>query len=223
MNVAAAIADAESLLRQTVPDLRDTPCYILTTDDAPRAFGQCDDDLRGSTSNLFDLAMEPLLTKLSRWCGRGFCCYLHLPGIESAEEFAATVLHENCHWLSSDVSPDGVSPAHAAFPWIMKAMTSAPDAADASLPRWHNHEVSFLRAACHVRYRAWLQGFPLDLADVGFGGSMYGCAPAAFYRAALHDEVRQRDTEPIRDILQTAPPTELATLWREDTGIAAVA
>lgn len=36
VNTAIATADAESLLRQVVPDLDGVPCYLLTRDDSPR-------------------------------------------------------------------------------------------------------------------------------------------------------------------------------------------
>jgi hypothetical protein len=217
MDVSAAIADAEQVLRTVCPDLDGVPVYLLTTSDAPHVFGRCEPGLRGSTTSLFDLAMQPFLTKLGRYCGRGFCCYLHLPGIETAEVFVATVLHEAAHWLSSDTSPDNASPHLAQFVPTMMALTSPSDAVYSELPLWHNHELDFVRAAAHVRFRTLHHGFGWCAADVSFGGSTYGLSDRHEYMSVMRDECYQRASDSIRSILETEPPQSLVSLWERDT------
>jgi hypothetical protein len=217
MDVSAAIADAEQVLRAVCPDLDRQACYLLTTADAPHIFGRCEPGLRGSTTSLFDLAMRPFLTKLGRWCGRGFCCYLHLPGIETADVFIATALHELGHWLSSDTSPDNASPHLAQFVPTMMALTSPSDAVYSELPLWHNHELDFVRSACHLRFRTLHQGFGWCNADVSFGGDCYGLSDRHEYMSVMRDECHRLRDWPIRDILATDTPQELVELWESDT------
>src|SRR5688572_2044811 len=90
---------AERVLRRIIPDVKDTPIYIV--DDAPPEF---DNEIaRGWTGSTLDLVLADHLRSRGDWRGRGWAIVLRVPDLladmQGTEKILGVVLHEAGHRL----------------------------------------------------------------------------------------------------------------------------
>ncbi len=134
--------------------------------------------------------------------------------------FFATVLHEFAHILERPRlfrERSDAEPARLLFEAIvLAAYVQNPPLED--MPEripLQDHGKRFIRAALHLRHRAYAAGTCIGLAFV-CPNRLYGLSHANAYRVALGDEpVRLADAR-IRDVLASPPPAEISRRWADD-------
>lgn len=83
--------------------------------------------------------------------------------------------------------------------------------------RVQNHGARWVRAHCHLGFRASQQGHLFDY-EREVAGAFYQLSNGQEYAEALADEVMNRSSEPITAILRSPPPKAFHLLWYRDTG-----
>jgi len=78
---------------------------------------------------------------------------------------------------------------------------------------WHG--AGFVRCCLHLRYRLALRGWPIDLHDIA-KWDRYGIRDIRQYQRTLKSELRDRLTEPIRQIRRSPAPGQFLALYRHD-------
>ena len=157
---------SEALLHEiAADDLGGRGCYLVQFSEV----AAYEPRLRGGfaaawTSPLMDLILADWLTKQGRWRGRGFATILHADLLPRWMEYCGAVLHEFAHFLTLPLPSDcqdesivdrslelvGWLPLH----WTEKNHRPETVRTVATLPRWHEQGPSFVRACCHLVYRA---------------------------------------------------------------------
>jgi hypothetical protein len=173
-------AKPAALLRRVAPgDTAGQSIYILPADLVESRFPETasSGDIFGWTCPAMDLHLQPLLTELGHWRGRGFCTAIRVTSFQ-------VLLHEFAHWLDGS---------------------------------WEGHGLRFIRACGHLAWRARQHGHQYNLRDLGATGEGYGLSHASHYSQALGNEPRAMADLPIRQILDSPPPTAFAQLWANDT------
>jgi len=221
---------AASLLREVAPiDLAGKPIYRFDSGSTHgsgirRSCG----DWWAWTGAALDLELERWLRARGWWAGRGPCIVFDLSRIaanrSSSTAFLEAVLgialHELSHWLA------GGQLAHCTLeempPVIQDALKTefwVRDPGDDPPVRepWDQHGKSFIRACCHLRYRALRFAHEGVIQQITFAGDTYGVSAREAYFAALGDEPHRHRGESIREILDTPAPDGFRELWERDT------
>jgi hypothetical protein len=221
------IADeAAAICRKLVPtDLAQSACYIV-----PHTFlgwPRSEQFWRQSlawTSAVLDLKLQDNLRAVGKWRGRGFATIVNDGLICSEPGFFAIALHELCHWLTEPewqvVDTSRLSEALPNLERAVLTMASRPFAEDPTDEigwlkfDWAVHGSDFARACVHLLYRAGVHGVPINPVEMRFAKRWGNCqyAPAT-YTAAIGTEPRDRQEEPLRDILRSPPPADWINLW----------
>lgn len=235
-DIEAAKLKSVLALRQVLPDLEGVPVYIATRTEHPELERVCTGCV-GFHSGELDLALSPSLKAEGRWYGRGFACYLDdiwLRKLHGEDNLACAcvdvAVHEAAHWLTNALwwdTPekdwanmpktfsDGLTPLQV---WVgFKEGDSKKDTDKSYLPKWYGHELGFTRAASHIYHRLLKQWPGLLPRNVQFAGPVYQLSSPFTYLEVLRDELHDRETEPIRQILADEPPPEALELWHSDT------
>jgi hypothetical protein len=229
------ITDAEQVLRDACPDIEEhAPVYIVVSD--PNGDGM-PTALAGDTAAFhragLDLTLRDFLAANGRWRGRGFATLMNGAVWQSvserlsdrrdvfAEMFCGCVLHELGHWLSDqstantaalrDLS-DSVREAVTPSSCVLSSLADRPDREVAGRPRWFGHGVDWVRACCHL----WWRAQPKISHQAITNNAGYGLSSLANYADALVDELNTRQSDPIRHIVSSPRPSTLEVLWSKD-------
>ncbi len=186
-------------------------------------------DVRGFTSVTLDLELQPVLTELRRWRGRGFAAILCGDIIEeygsSAERIACAVaVHEAAHFVQHRGCKLVSLPRQELPAWAeslaqprasVEALARVDAKATPEVP-WAQHGLRFVRALSHLTLRAERYGHCFDPEEVGLAGEQYGLSDGGLYLRAFADEARERVDQPVSLIIDSEPPHEAAELFRDD-------
>jgi len=170
-------------LRRIVPELRETPLYILT---ASEAAAEWLPEWMAAFSPLADLQSQETLQGLGQWSGRGICIRVR-DDFESWSNRckAGTLLHELAHaieWLSQ---PEALCPMADLSP-VAREMLSGCESdllEEVGICRSdlmkEQHGADFVRYAMHLFWRS-RQEISLAASDIQFLHSAYSLPPERF-------------------------------------------
>jgi len=219
-----AIALAERLARNVVPDLGNRPLYVVQ----PRDDGRISSATIGGSKGLFfpdlDSVMRPELEALGEWRGPGVCLVLDaeafyregLSEFETERKIVGVILHELCHWLDKPERKEIASTAEA-FNRFTEVWGSPPKRKPQFPVPLLAHPDTFQRLAVHVLYRCNHGGgyclSPRRLAiSSTYAGLEYLPDPQEFV-GTLDQEVRELVDLPLREIAARKQPTAFIQLW----------
>ncbi len=213
---------SDELIRKiAADDLVGRGCYIVNFSEVeayePRLRGG---RVAGWTSPIMDLILADWLTKQRRWTGRGFATILHADLLPRWMDYAGAVLHEFGHYLTLPPHEDCdeiVNRSQTVIGWLPlqwaeRKHEPPPVSMGVQLPRWHDHEADFVRACCHLAYRAQHSVY-IRPEHLRFIGPYHSCiVHEDHFMQALGEELEQ--TGSIREILQTPTPELFVRLWK---------
>jgi hypothetical protein len=216
----------ERLLRLVDPE-NPRPIYLVdvaTVEDKRLDAGI---DWTAWTGLLIDLQLQDELERQGRWSGRGFATLLRLDRLELGFRFVAgCVLHEYAHHLECLVDHERefdqqVDPQVAAArkrvglmttEITARWMTKIPTQGNQDAPRWAGHELPFVRACCHLAYRANNVFESIRPGHLRFIKPYHGhLVSERPFIEACGSEIQSGD--PLVEILRTPPPRGLVDLW----------
>ena len=215
---------AAQLIREIAPhDVADRALYLVDFADlqAVHNFAAIDfQDTLAFTHRRCDLMLRTWLESIGQWQGRGFAAVVRRDQFGSLPDLLGCVLHEFSHALdhglkTSDDDPDNVLaklPPHAAMKLSRLVMESISE----RVPPWFKHEERFIRASCHLAYRAGQVLECVKPSHLKFA-SHYHRQPyhEAAWMTALASELTS--DQPIRSILATPAPAAFTERWRDAT------
>lgn len=236
-------ADIQSLCRSIAPaDFGGHPCYVALSSELPAEL-RIPQTMFGMTGRAYDLSLKAWLADCGRWQGRGFAFTIGDTAIaETAASMAgpdnafadlyarlqtlAIVCHELSHGLTvglefnpaPDTASDYITDAYqsAIACWSPDAYD---DAAKESRPPWRvtgDHGAGFIRALCHVLYRAErLLGEQIPSA-LAFFHEGYGLSHLKRYRQSLLAETVAQQATPFYQLSSIRPPQSFIDVWRDD-------
>jgi hypothetical protein len=220
MSPASLSQYADTLRRADPEDFGHLPLYLVDRADVPDLAWP--GDAGGFTSEFLDVDLQPHLTAISAWAGRGYAMCLDLPQFPDPDSVLAIVIHEAAHWLlqpePTEAYLDSLADLCRAVGWredvepmwsFFKSHGDAPPVGPPP-PPWDNHDSAFVRGALHLRYR--LQ----PMLPLAVAGDRYGLSPLFAYYFRLSDELLAHPTGSIRSILATPEPAEFAALFLAD-------
>jgi hypothetical protein len=201
-------------LNHSIVDLAGAPVYVVAADEAPRfmlpgAYGLCDVNLCWG--------LRPILQSRGRWQGPGFACLVvDDPNVDAPAVAIHEAGHELCRPPRSLTEQRFESLTDNTKNWVATELFDWSDSSLSNVPSRAGHELSFLRAVAHVRYRMEKLGdvlvSPLDLVP----HSRYAISPFADYYKAFEPELIDRVNEPVRTIVASEMPPASAELWESD-------
>lgn len=215
---------SEQLLHKIVSDdIHGRGCYLVRFSDV----AEYEPRLRGGwcaawTSPVLDLMLADWLISHDRWNGRGFATILHSDLLTRWMEYAGAALHEFAHYLtwplpSTEADESirersngliGILPLR----WTEKKHNPEPLQQGRQLPQWHEHGRDFVRACCHLAYRAQHHVY-IRPEHVRFIGPYHSSrVHEEHFMEALNDELRST-TGSVREVLSTEPPSQFTRLW----------
>ena len=182
--------DAKAMLRTVDPLFRSRPLYIMTKTLANYRMLPGDyPHAWGWAGNNLSNQCRQYLEETKQWQGPGFAMiYNHRVCSLRDPAFFGTVCHEAGHWAG----------------WTI---TTTED----------SHGPTWLRATLHCWWRALVNGYSIQLADV-MDTAKYGLSPTSKYVDTLMIEASSCDQEPIETILKTPAPPAFQALYDRDTG-----
>lgn len=226
----------EDFLRQLAPiDVDGMPLYALYADDVPNGFLPV--GASGVTGRPLDLALQSHLETSGQWKGRGPALIVDAGAAQEmalakadavggldVEDFcslrealiASIALHEFAHTLSRSIDTATDKP-HEAIEALWTGAASRPfeETFTATLPPWFQHGADYIRALCHLAYRAEVDGHMI-VADAAFASDIYELSSLDDYREALGDEPKQLFGCSFAAIRATRPPEAFVELWQSD-------
>lgn len=201
----------DALARVAQQQLPRHPVYILSFEDLGMPADCC-----GWSHPTLDCQLKTWLMERGMWRGRGYAVVLDT----QAHDAEGTAIHELGHLLTF---PEPITPEARVVELFADVGCSTGDevlrrsssfTGHLRVPPWHGHGSDHIRASLH----AWSR-WPVDvpLTDMGVAGAQYGLSPVWSYLEALRGELEEHRTEPIRELLGTAPPVQFDELFRSDT------
>ncbi len=174
-------------IRSVVPELSDTPIYILRIDESPMEW---DDQWMAAFAPLADLQAQTALERLGLWQGRGIC-------IRVRDDFetwsnrckAGTLLHEVAHGLEHLSQDDALCPMASLSPVAREVLTGNESELLAEVGIDRNdlirgqHGPDFVRLSMHLYWRA-RQQVVIAPSDMQFLHGIYSLPPER-YEAAV--------------------------------------
>lgn len=211
----AALQAAENLIRAIDPGMDRIPIYLVDASDY-----RVDDvgfSCEAYTAFLLDLQLSCQLAERGRWQGPGFATVVFPDRIGTAQRFInGVVLHELGHHLCFPDRPALVGEL-AAVAAVADEICKFANDADAQViqprPPWLRHGADFVRACCHLAYRASRIDSELAPWHLQFSSRYYAVDELVWYRT-LRDELGVLEQQPIRAILQMAPSRDFSELHR---------
>lgn len=219
---------AEKLLRESAGPDAPAEMYLLDGDSLPAEL-QIPNCIGVTAWHLSHVA-RPWLEARGEWRGPGFAAIVFPSRVAIAHRVTMrevvdacclyVAVHEFCHEVErvSSVAAIHKLAADNGLPRPAEPALAAWRAAESSepAPPWHDHQQAFIRAACHLSFRAMQSGHWLPAGNIGVAGSGYGLSDVGHYRQALGTEAVEREGEPITSILATEPPAGFSELFARD-------
>ncbi len=225
--LAEALASCEALAAALLP----VPVYVLSTSNgAPQTLGL--PGSWGTAGRTLDVSARPWLESRGALVGRRPAIYIDDLAIRDAafaddvdcnsdqrpglfrEYIRAIVIHELAHVVECGIDRQPVSPAVEAKAAFVAAY-SASVVDDKGFPPWRTHTLQFVRAACHLRFRALQIGVDVNLGLL-IPFQDYGLSLGVWYWQGLMDEMKKLAALSIFDIATIRPASDVLDLWRSD-------
>lgn len=199
-------------LRNVLPELAETPVYIIGLDEAPELWRPIGAGAHAHVTFDEDPMVRDHLQRHGLWQGPGFVFMYHwrMPGGDSPVRLRNLAAHEYVHHVLQRAlereAPPAVTPGPVAEP------EPEPETAEdlAAVWRaygtvlewrpWYDHDAPFIRLMIHIWARSERAQRPLLGFDVLAAGAQYGLSPIREYRTVLGNEPAELAYLPLVDV-----------------------
>lgn len=229
MDDEVMLDSCEQLIRLVDPKM-DKPLYLCSLAEVEDERLRHEGFLARTGFNL-DLQLRSHLEARGRWSGRGFASVFRMDLIPNGwRHLAGVALHEYAHFLDmlkdceilykqrqpvrpmSDAEREWTDVYNAVFDHLVRS-----GKAEENVPSWHGHGVDFVRACCHLAYRANRQFASIAPEHLLFVRKYHGCIGSENIAIeCCRDELDS--SLPIVEILRSDPPGQLVRYWNFLTG-----
>ena len=219
------LLDSCAQLIRLVDPLMNKPLYLCSLAEVEDERLRHEGFLARTGCNL-DLQLRPHLEALGQWSGRGFASVFRMDLIPSGwRHLAGVALHEYAHFLDvlkdceilykqrqpvrpmSDAEREWTDVYNAVFDHLVRS-----GKAEENVPSWHGHDMHFVRACCHLWYRANREFASIAPEHLLFVRKYHGCFGSE--NIAIECCQDELDSElPIAQILRSDPPDRLVRYW----------
>lgn len=225
--ITRALALAERIARNVIPDLRGVPLYLVQPGAGSLVTPKLVAGFRGLYRRGLDLTLRSMLEEEGRWNGPGVCvvvdafmCFaVSAHDDDGLREVVGVTLHELAHWLDMPGVAEYPSDDYS-YPQFVACCEERSSVACASPeypPFFLAHGEEFIRLAAHLWYRAGHGGgMHLQPRSLAFGNSYPGleCLPSPLEIIdSLRDELELFDDFPLRRVAALPQPAEFTALW----------
>ncbi len=215
---ARILSHAEGLLRAIEPvELGDGPVYLL---DAASAAWFDSSTCIGATHPSFDLLLRPILESQGRWRGRGFACLLDVEWFAANAKPWGWRLKAVCRTTIHELAHRVCFPLSMLDSDVTEAFTVAAMSTDVAVDDVVGHGGTWLRALCHLAWRANATPWPYRLQckadDLGDHGA-YRLSQFRDYADTLRREIVRHHETPLREVLATEPPAAFVELLANES------